>query len=228
MTRRIISALCCFVLLSALSAAAFAVEVPDLQRKGSVSVAMTYQGQSVAGGSLTLYRVAEVHLENQADYRFRLAEAYANSGVSLDDLSASGIALALAEYTAAQNIQGVKAEIDAEGKVSFQGLELGLYLLVQEDAAPGYAAANPFLVTVPGKENGSYVYDVDASPKLSLELAPTEPTEPPTEPTEPTPPDLPQTGLNQWPIPVLAVGGVLLVLLGVVFYTSEKRGRHES
>lgn len=56
---------------------------------------------------------------------------------------------------------------------------------------------------------------------------PTEPTEPePTEP-EPTvpptePPKIPQTGLNWWPVPVLAVLGIVLIVVGIVSFRKEQ------
>lgn len=224
MKRRILSALCCLMLLSVLSMTALAVEVPDLDRKGSISITMTYRGAAVPGGSLTLYRVADVHVENGVDYSFRYTLDYANCQVSLDRLNDSNTAQAIAEYTKKNHISGTEVQINAKGKIIFQNLELGLYLLVQQDAADGYEVVSPFLVSVPGMEQGSYIYHVDASPKLELERAPTEPTVPPTE----SPENLPQTGLNQWPIPVLAVSGLLFVVMGLALYTSGKKKSHES
>ena len=230
MKKRILSALCSLMLLSVLSITAFAVEVPDFDRKGAISITMAYQGKAVAGGSLTLVRVADVYVENGADYSFRYTQDYADCQVALDNLDDSKTALALAEYSEKNNLPGKKVQIDKEGHITFTELELGLYLLVQQDAADGYEPVSPFLVSVPAMKDGSYIYNVDASPKLALELAPTETTEPSTEPpTEPTtPPQLPQTGLNQWPIPVLAIGGLLLVMLGLAFYTCGKKRSHES
>ena len=46
---------------------------------------------------------------------------------------------------------------------------------------------------------------------------------PPPPPSEPDGPDLPQTGQLNWPVPVLAVLGMLLVTAGVVLCTTEKR-----
>ena len=224
MKRRLICALSVLALLCALTVGVYAAEALDLSRTGSISITMTYQDAAVPGGSLTLYKVADVTVQNQSDYSFRYTEAYAGCDVSLEALHASETAHALAEYTAAQGISGVKQEIDEEGRILFGELELGLYLLMQEDPAEGYDVVNPFLVSVPGQENGSYVYEVNASPKLNLEPLP---TEPPTEPTDPPPPppDIPQTGQTKWPVPVLLVGGLVLVVLGVwLTATGRKKG----
>lgn len=230
MTKRLISALCVMLMLTVvLTMTAAAIEVPDLERTGSISFDMTYQNQPVPGGSLTLYRVAEVRLENEADYSFAFVASFAECGVSLVDLGAAETANALAAFAAENGIEGTKGQIDEKGHISFPGLELGIFLLVQEDAAPGYEAARPFLVTVPGQENGAYVYDVNATPKLQLEQAPTEPTEPPTvPPTEPTEPELPQTGQTNWPVPVMGILGVVLIVFGLALRISAKREPYEN
>lgn len=224
MKKRIISIVSILFLMCVLGMNVSALEEPDLTRTGSISIAMTYQGNPVAGGSLTLYRVADVQEQNGADYSFVLTEAYADSGISLEELENTGTAQALAVYTAEHQIEGTEQVISKDGLVAFEDLELGLYLLVQEDAASGYEPVSPFLVSVPGMKNGSYIYDVDGSPKLALKQAPTEP--PP--PTEPKPPKLPQTGLTQWPIPVLAVCGLFLIVVGLVFCTAGRKNSHEN
>lgn len=227
MKRRMICALLVLTLLCALAMSAYAAEAVDFSRTGSISITMTYQDAAVPGGSLTLYKVADVAVDNQSDYSFRYTEAYADCEVSLEELNASQTSQALAEYTAAQEIPGVKQEIDEAGKVFFGELELGLYLLVQEDPAEGYDTVNPFLVSVPGRQDDSYVYEVNASPKLNLEPLP---TDPPTEPTDPPPPppDIPQTGQTKWPIPLLLVGGLLLVVAGVWLTVSGRKKGHEN
>ena len=52
---------------------------------------------------------------------------------------------------------------------------------------------------------------------------PTEPSSTPTSPTKPTQPGLPQTGQTNWPVPVLAVAGLLLIVLGWFLCASERK-----
>lgn len=221
MTKRIISVVTVLLLLSAMAMSISALEEPDMSRTGSISIVMTYQEQPVPGGSLTLYRVADVHEENGADYSFRLTEEYADSQISLDSLDDSTVASSLAAYAKDMALTGTKKTIDQDGAITFSELELGLYLLVQEDPAKGYLAVSPFLVSVPAYKDGSYIYDVDGSPKLALEIDPTPPPPPP-------PPDIPQTGLNQWPIPVMAAGGLVLVVLGWYLCIAGRKQKREA
>lgn len=221
MTRKIISfMMVCLLLLSAALPVA-ALEEPDLTRTGSIRVEMTYQEKPVAGGSLTAYRVAGIHEENGADYSFRLTEEYDTCQVELSNLADAAIAPALQDFIEENNIEGIKMTIDQEGKVLFADLQLGLYLLIQEDPAKGYYPVNPFLVSVPTYQDGTYLYEVDGSPKLALEIDPTPPPPPP-------PPDLPQTGLQQWPVPLLAIGGTALIVLGGCLWITGRKKKNEA
>lgn len=203
MNRKILSVLCAVLMVCVL-----AVSVCADETLGSISITMAYRGTSVPGGTMTLYHVG-VCAEDHYEYTAELA----GCGVSLDDLSAARTAQDIADYVVAMGIEGVTKEIDDQGVICFDDLEFGLYLMVQETAAEGYSVVSPFLVTVDG--------DVDASPKLSVEPVGTQPPEttaPPetTETTEPEPtePKLPQTGQLNWPVPLLAVGGLVIFVLG--------------
>lgn len=212
--KRVSAFLASLILVLAVSAAAQAREVPDLSKKGSISVTMRYQDKAVPGGSMTYYRVGDIQ-EQDGSFSFKLNASFAPSGVAVEDLSAASAAKALAKFAAEQKLPGITKGIGLDGKLSFTGLKPGLYLLVQRRAAQGYAAAEPFLVTLPMEEDGTYRYEVDASPKV--ELKPAAPTNP-TAPSKPTVPGdkLPQTGQLHWPAAALAVLGTLLTAAGSI------------
>jgi len=136
---------------------------PDLTQIGSIEVTMKQEEEVVPGGTLTLYRVGEIQQKNTG-YYFSPVGDFAESGEALEDLSAPELAEELAGY--AQEENGDTLQIDDNGKALFDELELGLYLVVQYDAAEGYEKVSPFLVTVPVNINGSYIYQVDATPKV--------------------------------------------------------------
>ena len=227
--KRLISVFTAFVLLAAVLIPAVYAQTVDMERKGSITATMTYQGQPVPGGTLTVYRVASM---NPADpILFHYVSPFDACNVVLDDLDFN-TAVELATYVYYNNLKGLTKEIDAEGTVTFEDLEVGLYLLIQWDPAPGYYELTPFLISIPNNENGVYVYDTSSAPKQTPDVRPTEPpteeppteepsTEPPVEettepPTEPDKPKLPQTGLTNWPIPILTVCGVFFVTAGLV------------
>lgn len=162
--------------------------VPDLEKKGSITVTMRQGEKTVPGGTLTLYRVGVVS-ENDGNYDFVLTDEFAGSGLTLEDIHSAQLAGELADYAKAHGMSGTTQNIGTDGTVTFRDLEPGLYLLVQNKAAAGYYAATPFLVSVPMLEGGLYVYEVDASPKVEIKKMP----ETPETPEEPETPDEPET-----------------------------------
>ena len=251
---------------------------------GTIRVALydSAKDKALSGGQLTLYRVAEVKRKN-GDLSFEYCGDFYGCGIALGDLTDSTLADQLLEYMP-QGARGTTKTVDADGNVTFEDLELGLYLIVQSKASNGYAPIKPFLVSLPMAENGKWNYEVDASPKVGgyTPVNPDTPPVPPTpvpdkpgtpeQPTEPTNPDtpknpdgpgnpvspgspdspvapgnpdspvapgnpdnpalaghpdgavmsgLPQTGQLNWPVPVLAVSGVLLFAAGWVLNKKE-------
>lgn len=262
--KRLAAVLAALTLLVWCAAPAFALEVVDLSRTGSIKVSLydSETSEAVGGGTLTLYRVAKVQKDN-ANLSFVYTNGFEDCGVELGDLSEGELAGQLAEKIAA-TAESTTVEISDLGVAEFGDLEVGLYLVVQTTAAENYNVINPFLVSVPIQENGSYVYDVDALPKVGTAAKKT--PEPPDTPDTPDTPDkpeeenpntpaapgpdnpdgwvlgangekiylnpeapspdnpnghvmgahgLPQTGQLNWPIPVLAVTGVVLVAAGI-------------
>lgn len=255
--KRLAAVLAALTLLVWCAAPAFALEVVDLSRTGSIKVSLydSETSEAVGGGTLTLYRVAKVQKDN-ANLSFVYTNGFEDCGVELGDLSEGELAGRLVEKIAA-TAESTTVEISDFGAAEFGDLEVGLYLVVQTTAAENYNVVNPFLVSVPIQENGKYVYDVDALPKVgtATKKTPDTPDEPdtPDTPDEPDTPDtpvapgpdnpdgwvlgdhgeknypnpdnpnghvmgahgLPQTGQLNWPIPVLAVTGVVLVAAGI-------------
>lgn len=206
--------------------------VPQIDKKGSVSMAMKDPDteKTVPGGSLTLYQVAEVQTDD-GNYFFTFVNQFKECGLSLDNVQSQKLASALADYAEQKNMDGVTKLIDKDGRISFTNLKLGLYLVIQNEAAEGYYAVEPFLVTVPMREEGEWIYHVNAMPKLELKKAPDSPE--PSNPPEPTSPPqtippipprgkLPQTGQLNWPIPVMTVMGLMLFAFGWSLRFSKK------
>ena len=186
------------------------------------------------GGKVTIYRVATSKL--------KFVNGFDAAGVSLDDLTDSSLPGKLQAAVTSDTVS-VSASAGSDGKVHFQNLQMGLYLVVQTQAVSGYEPFASFLVTIPIKDGQNWNYDVDASPKM--ELIPKNDITPPPTPEPDTEKDpihkvtnkdneeydsnsssngqpnasndkqkIPQTGQLVWPIPVLAFIGLVLILLG--------------
>ena len=216
--KRILAFLIALSVLSALSLTAFAHDVPVDISDCSIEVIVRYDGKNITGGTLTAIKVGYVD-ENDGNFFFRQEL----TDVRLEDLGTSG-APAVQEkfykdnkssYSFSTQTQSVK-----DGKATFTDLSTGLYLITQSTAAKGYSKMDPFLVTVPYLEDGKYQYDVTALIKSELEREP-EPTKAP--PSSSSGSKLPQTGQLNWPVPFMAVTGLVVFTVGWVLYFGKKR-----
>lgn len=208
------------------------------ERKCTLTVQMTWNGEQLTGGVLKIFLVGSA--EN-GEFVLR---------PELEDCQPEPEELA--QKVTEEAITGKIATV-RNGAARFTGLEPGLYLVIQTDACPGYHPINPFLLSLPGEHNGQPVYDLLANPKVAPDPENTEPTLPTvgpdetepdetepdeTEPDETKPdetepgattettappqetkpdenvPKLPQTGQLNWPVPVMVAAGMLLLVLG--------------
>lgn len=151
-------------LLFSLNLTAFAYTKIDLDRVGSITVTPE-EGRSI-GNELTLYKVADVVVED-ADQKYQLTDDFAESGVDLTDIKNSErLAGKLSDYAKSHQLAGMKRSVKSGDRVTFENLSLGLYLIEQDTVGDNEDVMNPFLVSIPLEaEDGSWIYDVTASPK---------------------------------------------------------------
>lgn len=198
-------------------------EVPDMDREDcSITVTMRMGDRLVSGGVLQLFYVGAVQ-QNNGDYCFVADGDFRDCGLDYGVLDGD-LAKELREL--ALDCEPMREEnVGEDARVLFDGLKTGLYLVVQRKPGAGYTKAEPFLVSVPyyDKTTLSYDYSVDANPKVGG-IQETKPS----EPTQPKPPKLPQTGQTKWPVPVLLVGGIGLMLLGILLRCGRKTDEYET
>lgn len=229
--------LCVLLLVCTINRIVFAAEtqtesLPDLDKTGSVIITMrdTDSGETVSGGSVLLYPVADP-VEVNGDFSYEFTESFSDSGFALEDIATEKLAADLADYVERNHIKGTARDVKEDGTVFFDDLKTGLYLVTQKSPSEGYEAIRPFLVSVPVQsEDGSWIYEVDASPKVELKTSSGSNPSKPDDPNNPNGKDhssgitkLPQTGQLNWPVPVLAVGGLLLFSLGWMLNNNAKR-----
>ena len=203
-------------LVGLFSLTAYAHDVPDASKKGSITVDFEYDNKTVIGGRLVLYQIAKTK-QTDGNYSFENLPEFASFGSDMADMTSAELAQRLADYADSNNILPVGTQDNKTSSVTFPELPHGLYLIVQVEAAPGYEAMQPFLVTVPMFEDGRYVYDINAHGKTALQKLKATQTGAVTG-------NLPQTGQLNWPIPVLALTGCVLVLVGLA---CRRKNDHE-
>lgn len=204
--------------MGGLACGAYAHEVPDLDQTGAIEVTMELDGHPVGGGAIALYRVGDVQ-ENDGNYSFVLTDSFMGSGVALDDIQSADVAKTLATYASDNGVAARVKRIGASGKVSFDNVQVGLYLLVQTRPATGYSLTNPFLVAVPTLMADGYYYVVDASPKVEIAKLP----EPPVTPNQPS--EVPQTGDGTASLGAGMLTGMVLLVMGMALLSAGGRCR---
>jgi hypothetical protein len=214
MKKRFPALILTLAMVLAVAVSAAAADVPDMSKTGTINIIMHMGETLVPGGSLTIYRVGQIH-ESNGDYSFVPVAPYTNCVSAFDDVQSPELALQLAAYTIDNQLTGTTEPVNEDGLATFSNVELGLYLVIQTEPAEGYTQARPFLIGVPQVKLGMYIYDVDASPKVELQKLPEPTTEPTEEPPVASGGKLPQTGQLAWPIPVLAVLGMACIAIGI-------------
>lgn len=191
----------------------------------ALTIHCRYDSRPVAGMTFSLHRVAA--LSPQGDYD--LLPAYQGSGADLTiHKDAAHWRQAADRLTQWVEQQGIAPEVQlttaSDGKAAVDALPTGLYLLCAASCQKdGYTyTTTPVLLGLPAEQaGGGWQYDVTAEPKL--ERTGTGGATVIIRPDKPSPGDkLPQTGLVQWPIALLAAVGVVLVAAGSILRRRER------
>ena len=203
--------MCLVMPLTAIPVSAAENEVPDLDRTGSLTITYKYYNEktketkSVSGGnSVGLFKVADI--VEDGGYKFVIDDRFASAGEIPDtseELDAVNVDLAeaMAKIAKGYDFDIASRETDEEGRVSFDGLEVGMYLVMQDAKGKGdnRYELTPFLADT--KPVGIFKEQVP----------------PPTPPRR-----IPQTGQLWWPVAALGAAGVLFVVMGMVRRSRSK------
>ena len=129
--------MCLVMPMTAIPATAAGNEFPDLDRTGSISITYKYYNENtgktepVSGGnSVGLFKVADAVIDN--GYKFKADERFASAGeipATSEELDAVNVDLAdaMAEIAMDYDFDIAPKETDANGQVSFEGLEVTLH-----------------------------------------------------------------------------------------------------
>lgn len=250
MRRLVINLIMVCVLIMGMTVPVMAYTLPSTSAICSVTITMQDNGKVVSGGSLTLYKTGEVH-PTARTYTFLPTEEFKNSGIPVHDYQNEQVAERLANYAVTNNISGVVKEIGEDGLVEYGELQPGLYMIAQTETAAGYVKIAPFQLAVPEFDGKEYEYNIGAMPKVvSVEYETGEESteeeqdqfgedgikeEPPTddelmgetELVDEEKGKLPQTGQLKWPVPVLAIIGLLMFAAGWYMHNVQRKGGYE-
>lgn len=221
------------------SAAESSPQKLDSDAKGSITVTLGSADDSMAGGGLSLYKVANISA-NGSRWRFEWLPAYqgVDDGLSdatgeLSEAYSSQLASALNSLVGSQTAVST-ATVDADGIARFSNVDVGLYLVKQTAASQDGNPFESFVVSVPVVDEGTgeLVYDVDVTQKAGNdenrgESEPADSSPKPKSTTTPVVPSgkLPQVGQLWWPVGLFTTAGVVLLCIGVIHVRQERSPR---
>jgi hypothetical protein len=177
------------VALGAGAVVAHADETGQAGGTGTIELKYEYQGESLEGDGVSLYRVADWD-----GGVFTLRDEYADAGFGTDSRGWDGLmddlkdgkataeqfqtaANTLDAYVRAEGIEPTRTGTIYGLGASFSGVDKGLYLVVYDrfTDAEKTCGSSASLVSVPANENGTLVSDVQAYSKSSCEATPESP-----------------------------------------------------
>lgn len=144
--------LCILLAVSCVFSFALQAEAAGL---GEITVQPHYSQTLIWGGEVALYWVGTAVEEG-----FRLRGSLANWIVKEQDIHSSAFLSWLMDRI---YVTGIVSTVKKDVGAQFNGLQEGLYLVVQKTPAPGYRTFSPFLITLPTKDNK---WQIHASPKV--------------------------------------------------------------
>lgn len=195
------------------------------QTDGRVSLNLrTQTGEAVSGIQISIYQVGTAAFEGY-NLVYTLAETLAEgkdipiNGLTADQNRSSAAKLWKQIQALGQDSLPVWTEkTDKEGKIQLEQMPMGIYLAVQTAENNTYADITPFLFYLPESGEDGWAYDIALTPKVEKH-----PEQKPSTPDGSNGPYLPQTGMLQWPVPLLAGSGVLLFAVGWGVSRSRRR-----
>ena len=148
-----------------------AAEKVALRTDCTMEIAYSSVGTAFAGQNVKLWHIADI----TADAQYTLAGSFKKYPVTVTGVASNTewdkMTVTLNSYILADGISpDYTAETDANGKVTFENLTAGLYLVgsvrLEQDGTNNVFES--FAAAVPGvDENGKWRYDISAKPKMS-------------------------------------------------------------
>lgn len=138
----------------------------DLSKKGSISITLKEKSENVLidGAEITIYYVGDAGIKDN-NLVFNKREEL-TCDVSLDNLKDTKLVSNISKCINDNVIKYVGTTNN--GKVTFNNLNQGLYLVSQTKSVEGYSLIDSFLVAIPKVEDNKWVYDINALPKVDI------------------------------------------------------------
>mgnify|MGYP004541826567 FL=1 len=140
----------------------------DFNSKGSIEITLNEKtdNEKIEGAEILLYKVADAKSENH-NLMFEYIDELKSCDASLNDLETKSKSEEI-EKCINENIKSLKQITDINGTVKYNDLDLGLYLVKQNNIVEGFSKIDSFLVMIPKIVNNKWIYDIKSTPKTDI------------------------------------------------------------
>lgn len=141
----------------------------DFTRPGTIELTLkeSQEQTPIKDLEITIIEVATAKSENY-NLVFNYHENIDSCEADLSDLSNENLTSEIEKCIKNIELPSQTKLTDSEGKILFDELRLGLYLVKQSNEVEGYSNIDSFLVMIPEVEDNIWKYDIKAKPKTDI------------------------------------------------------------
>ncbi len=166
----IIFAICISQLIFAASAVSDGI-------RGSITITTLSKEtkEPVSGAVFRVYHIASAYISDDS-ITFIYTDDFKDNGMDINNFSDAYLPIHLIAYAQIKSISYIEKTTDSMGRVVFDNLPVGAYLVVPVGIDEGYLKPIPFVVKVPTKDDtqNRWVYNIDATPKVESDKGQTD------------------------------------------------------
>ena len=141
----------------------------DFNQKGSIMLELVEQehNEKIADANIEIIKIADAKVDSNGNLYYEYVTSLNNCNVDIKDVTKIDVN----ELTTCinDNTDKVSNLTDSNGIVSFNNLDLGLYLVRQTNKLNNYTSIDSYLVTIPTIEDNTWVYDIHSVPKTEIQ-----------------------------------------------------------
>lgn len=143
--------------------------IVDFSKKGTITITLKESNDNtkITGASLTIYQIANA-VDKNHNLAFEYQENIIDCQADLTNLSNNNLANEIDECITNISLPTQTKLTDGLGTVTFDNLNLGLYLVKQTNKVAGYSSIEPFLIMIPQVEDNNWIYNINAKPKTDI------------------------------------------------------------
>lgn len=141
----------------------------DFNRKGSITFELTEQehNKKIADANIEIVKIADARVDLNSNLYYEYVSSLTECNVDIKDVTKIDVNELASCIN--DNTQRLSSISDNNGKVSFNNLDLGLYLIRQTNKLNKYTSIDSYLVTLPTIENNDWIYDIYSIPKTEIQ-----------------------------------------------------------